>query len=218
MLRALGAALAATAVLAAPAFAHKGNPNYESRVLAAPAGVSVEVLNRDDRLLLQNRTGSTVVIRGYEGEPYARIRPTGEVDVNRNSPATYLNEERFGGVKVPASARASAKPDWRRLDGSGRFEWHDHRMHWMGRSRPSKVKDTGVRTKIFDWKVAVDIGGRPGTVRGDLFWTPKDDGGLPVPAIAGLVAIVLAGGGLVLLVRRRRGTGAGSDEGGAEAW
>jgi hypothetical protein len=214
MLRALGVALAVSAVLAAPAFAHKGNPNYESRVLSAPAGVTVDVLNRDDRLELQNRGRTTVLIRGYEGEPYARIRPNGEVEVNTRSPATYLNEDRYAGVKVPASANADAPPAWKRLDGSGRFEWHDHRMHWMGKGRPDKVEDPGKKTKIFDWKVAVDTGGNPGLLRGDLYWIPKDDGGPPTGAIGAFVALLLAAAGLVLVVRRRRGGGGGA----SEAW
>ena len=197
MLRRLGVAIVVFATMAAPAYAHKGNPNYRSRVLSAPAGLRVVVLNGDDRLEAQNRGDRTVVIRGYEDEPYARIRPTGEVDVNTRSPANYLNQERFGGVKVPPSASADAPPAWKRLDGSGRFEWHDHRMHWMGKNRPDKVTDPGRKTKVFDWRVPVDDGGKPGAVKGDLYWIPSDDGGPPAWAIGALIALLLGGGGLV---------------------
>jgi hypothetical protein len=47
---------------------HEGNPNFLSRV-DATEGVTVEVLNRDDRLLPNNTSGDDVVVAGYDGEP-----------------------------------------------------------------------------------------------------------------------------------------------------
>ena len=218
MLRRLGVAIAAFAVFATPAYAHKGNPNFRSRVLAAPPGVSVTVIGGDDQLELVNNSKRTVVVRGYDGEPYARIKPSGEVDVNSRSPAAYLNEERFGGVRLPKGVNPGAAPAWRFRDGSHRFQWHDHRMHWMAKTRPDKVTDVGRRTKIFDWKVPVDTAGRPAAIRGDLYWVPAGDESLPAGAFVALAVLALGGGGLVVVVRRRRLREDGADESATEAW
>ena len=37
-------------------------------------GLSLEVLEFADRLVLSNHTGKTVTVYGYEGEPYARVQ------------------------------------------------------------------------------------------------------------------------------------------------
>ncbi|UGS38449.1 hypothetical protein [Capillimicrobium parvum] len=109
-----GAAACASTLPAATALAHQGNPNFRSDVHGlepATRGVTVEVLNRDDRLLLTNRSGRTIVIQGYSGDPYARLRPDGTVEVNHNSAAYYLNQERDGEVPVPAAVQRGLPPD-----------------------------------------------------------------------------------------------------------
>ena len=127
-MRTLIAAAAAVLMLAgAPlAVAHSGNPNMRTAVTAITpqtGGETVEVLNNDDRLELHNTSGKDVVIAGYEGEPYARVLGDGTVQVNTNSKAYYLNDDRYGDVKVPAGL--GTEPRWKRLSRSGRFEWHD---------------------------------------------------------------------------------------------
>jgi hypothetical protein len=212
---ALAAALSGLVAIAAPpALAHQGNPNMESLVRAvepAVPGVSLQVLNRDDRFELTNRSNETVLIQGYDGEPYARITPDGTVSVNRNSPAYYLNTDRYGAVTVPATATAHATPDWRVQDKTGVFQWHDHRMHYMAKGVPSKVKDKARRTKIFDYRIPITIGARHGAILGTLWWSPPTDGGAPLGAIIALVALVLLGGGAVVIARRRRGPGDDGD-------
>ena len=114
----------------------------------AVPGLQVQVLNYDDRLLLINRTGKTVLVRGYEREPYARLRADGTVEVNRRSPSYYLNEERYGGTPVPDSASPKAPPQWSEVSKTGRFETHDHRIHWMSKgTTPPQVKDEDKRTE-----------------------------------------------------------------------
>ena len=68
-------------------------------------GVEIEVLNYDDRLLLTNKSDETVLVRGYEREPYIRISGDGTVQVNKRSPSFYLNEDRFAQVEVPGGCR-----------------------------------------------------------------------------------------------------------------
>lgn len=227
MRRLLAVATAAAVVLpAAPAYAHEGDPNFRSDITSVtPAvdGLTVEVLNRDDRLLVTNRTGETVLVEGYrDGEPYARLLGDGTVQVNRDSAATYLNEERDGIVDVPDAADGKGAPRWETVSGSGRFEFHDHRMHWMGDGVPPSVTDESRTQKVNDWAVPIRVGDRPGEIAGELWWTPQDDGGPPVAAIAALIGIALAGLAAVVVVRRRRGRGDAAPGAGeterAEAW
>ena len=141
--------------------AHQGNPNYRSvihGVIPNTPGVKLQVLNFDDRLQLDNRTGKTVTVEGYQHEPYARLLKDGTVEVNRNSPAYYLNNDRTSTGKVPANAKPGVTPSWKVVDRTGSFQWHDHRIHWMSTVMPKQVTDKGKRTKVFDWKVPMQVG------------------------------------------------------------
>lgn len=210
LLACLTAALVPTA-----AGAHGGNEKFRSEFrLIQPQvpGIAIEVLNYDDRLLMINRTGKTVAISGYEREPYARLRADGTVEVNRRSPTHYLNEERYGGTPVPASADPKAAPQWQTVSRTGRFEWHDHRIHWMSKNTvPPQVKDEDQRTKVFDWRVPISVEGRRAALTGALFWQPADASGVPLAAIVALAVLVLVTLVLFAATRRRRrarGTGA----------
>jgi hypothetical protein len=217
MLALLGALIAVTPVTARAAGTstqESGNPindqgssyhyrTYITSITPKVPGLSVEVLEFADRLLLRNHTGQTVTVYGYSGEPYARLLPDGAAEQNARSPAVYLNTNFYANVTVPLSANASAPAQWAAVDRTGQFEWHDHRIHWMSPVTPPQVKDKGRRTKIFDWSVPIQIGAQRGAIDGELFWVPENSTA-PAGAIAGLVAIVLAGALLVLVIRRRR--------------
>jgi len=128
-------ALCAAAVSAPAASAHQGNPNFRSVIdsfTPKVPGVSLDILNFDDRLSLTNRSNKKIVVDGYNGEPYLQILPDGTVQVNRLSPATYLNVDRTGEASTPSFANAHAAPQWQTVDKTGHYEWHDHRIHWMG--------------------------------------------------------------------------------------
>jgi hypothetical protein len=216
MRRALALAVAVALLAASPASAHQGNPNYRSvvdSITPAVKGVTLHVLNYDDRFELTNHSGRTVTVQGYDREPYARVLADGTVEVNKRSPA-YLNDDRFADVKVPASADPKAPPQWSVVDKTGSLQWHDHRMHWMSKSLPPQVKDKSKRTKVFDYAIPLRIGGQSGSIRGTLLWQPDSGGGAPVGAIVGLVALALVGLGAVAVVRRRRAERVE----GAEAW
>lgn len=220
--RSCALAVAALLLGAPAALAHQGSPNFLSQVTAVepPAdGVTVTVLNRDDRLLLQSTSGEEVLVRGYRREPYARIDADGTVWVNTDSEAYYINEERDGEVPVPTGVDSDGAPRWKPISRSGRFEWHDHRMHWMAESDPEVVEDKDVRTKVFDWEVPIEIGGRRGVIAGTLFWTPTPSSGLPLPAIFAFAGLVIALCLAVVVVRRRRAAGRGARAPAApEAW
>jgi hypothetical protein len=198
------------------ALAHQGSPNFLSQVNAAPPGVKVTVLSRDDRLLLQSDGGHTVVIEGYSEEPYARIDPDGTVSVNTDSEAYFINEERDGQVPVPDGVDSKGEPQWKEVSKTGRFEWHDHRMHWMSEGDPEQVKDKDVRTKIYDWKVPIEVDGSAGAIAGTLFWTPVPSSGPPLPLIIAFLVLVVPLAIAVVVVRRRRSRAAPAPA--SEAW
>jgi hypothetical protein len=202
--------------LAAPAQAHKANPNYLTRVDAAPTGVRVDVINRDDQLQLTNNADADVVIEGYNDDPYARVLADGTVEVNTRSPAYYLNDDRYGEAKIPDGIDGTGAPQWKVLDKTGRFQWHDHRMHWMAKKRPPQVKDPAKRTKIFTWKVPVTVGGKHSDIAGTLFWTPKPGTPIGFLIVGSLLLVAMCVGAVV--VRRRRDREVGGDVTETEAW
>jgi hypothetical protein len=227
----LGLALLALSLLAsAPALAaHKyayenSNPindqgasydyrSYITSVTPRVRGLSFQVLEFADRILMTNHTGRTVTIYGYEGEPYARVLANGTAEQNARSPATYLNTNFYAEVTVPPSANASAAPKWEVIDRTGQFEWHDHRIHWMSPVPPSKVKNTSKRTLIFDWQVPIEVGSVRGAIAGQLFWTPESS---KAPLAVIILGVVIVVGGLlfVVFVQRRRARAAVAGEGG----
>ena len=184
-------------------------------------GLNVEVLEFADRLLLRNETGQTVTIYGYSGEPYARVLANGSAEQNKRSPAVYLNTNFYAQVTVPPSASATAAPTWEKVDRTGQFEWHDHRIHWMSPVTPPQVKDTSKRTKIFDWSVPIRVGNTPGAINGELFWVPESSSAPTGLIVASVVVALLAVAAVVLGRRRRRkpsaGDGAGGGGDGAQA-
>jgi hypothetical protein len=232
----LAGAAAGSGTSSSPVADQGSSFKYRSLITAVQphvAGLSVQVLQFADRLLLINHTGRTVTVYGYEGEPYERVLGNGTAERNTRSPATYLNKSFYGDAAVPPQADAKAPPSWQVIDRTGQLEWHDHRIHYTSPAIPLQVKDTGKRTLIFDWRVPISVGTSPGAVEGQLFWVP-DSSKAPVAAIVIGALIVLGGLALVLVVRRRRrapvapGGGAGDAPGssgpeptaapGPEAW
>jgi len=119
---------------------------------------------------------------------------------------------------VPASADPKAAPSWRVVERTGRYEFHDHRMHWMAKNVPAQVKDRSARTKIFDWKVPLRTGATTGTISGELFWRGSS-GGPPAAAFVALALLIALGAASIVVVRRRRaGAGAGAAVPREEAW
>jgi hypothetical protein len=177
--------------------------SYITSVTPKVRGLSLEVLEFADRILLRNDTGRTVTIYGYSGEPYARVQPDGTTEQNVRSPAVYLNTNFYADVTVPASAAASDPPKWVVVDRTGQFEWHDHRIHWMSPVTPPQVTDKGRRTKIFDWSVPIAVGAQRGAIDGELYWVPENSKASSA-AIVVFVAIIVLGLAFVMWVRRRR--------------
>jgi len=207
------AGVAALLIGAPAALAHQGNPHYRSvveQVTPAVPGLSLAVLNYDDRLALHNTSHRTVTIMDYQGRPYVRSLGDGTVQVNTSSQAYYLNVDRYGQVTVPKGLGAA--PKWKVVGRDGRYDWHDHRIHWMSRSDPPGLKSKDRRQKIDDWTVPISVDGRRGAIRGTLTWVPLPGASLPVGAIFAFAALLIVLSLAVFVVRRRRA------EEVAEAW
>jgi len=97
------------------------------------------VLDGDRYLELTNTTGAEVIVLGYQGEPYLRFTPDRVVCRNTNSPATYLNEDRYGDADIPPGTSARTEPEWEQVSTDSRFAWRDHRAHSMSRTDPPQV-------------------------------------------------------------------------------
>jgi hypothetical protein len=207
------------ALQAAEALAHtrtQETTNVVSRILDDPGlpGVAWTVHTGGLVIEVENHGAGVLVVEGYEGEPFLRIGPDG-VERNRNSPATYLGEDRFGEVAIPPNADAEAAPEWRRLSERPRHVWHDHRVHWMSPS-PPRVVDAGPLERALmaldlvghlgsagpqqgglqPWTIRMTYDGEPAVLTGELAWR---DAPSPLPWL--LVAGLLAAPGL-LGVRR----------------
>jgi hypothetical protein len=204
--------------------------NYQTKVdtIRPPVqGLDVTTEGGDRYLVVKNGTGKLVTIPGYDGEAYLRFLPSGEVDVNANSPAKYLNAIRFGSaesVTIPKSALLGGKPDWQKVSDDGTYRWFDHRIHWMEKQPPPVVKDRSKRTKVFDWKVPGRVGSTAVTVAGTLSWIPtaSSSSGISGGAIAAIVAgvLVLLAVATLLVRRRRRPAAAATprEKAAEEAW
>jgi hypothetical protein len=177
LLSLLGAAIAAATVVVASAPPAAGHglgsveaTNVRSRVLRVEPqvpGIRVRVIELGERVELRNATGATVVVSGYDDEPYLRIGPDG-VEENRRSPAVYANRTARPPASVPGRYDATAAPEWRRVSGGNVARWHDHRAHYMGSGRPPGA-GRGT-THLGSWTIPLQVDGRPVTVHGDLAW------------------------------------------------
>jgi hypothetical protein len=202
---ALLAALVACPAAAGPGDgASRGDPSTVKTITPKVDGLIVRVVQGDDQLHVRNDTGREVVIMGYEGEPYLRFQADGDVLRNANSPATYLNEDRYGGADVPASASKRATPRWEQVARGKAYDWHDHRIHWMSTIDPAKVREARDQPHHdFDWKVPGSVGGRPLAIAGSLDYQPLPKSSFNPILSAPVVALALAGG-IFWWTRRRR--------------
>ena len=99
---------------------------------------------------------------GYEGEPYLRISADGTVQENQRSPATYLNQDRYGRRRrVRRHRRRRRARVGRSIDDDGEIAWHDHRIHWMS----PEPRDGAVEgEEVLAWTVPMTVDGTEVTV------------------------------------------------------
>jgi hypothetical protein len=205
--RALLAGLALALALVPSVAAHgdggaRGFTSTITSVRPEPNGLTVQILDSDDRIRLRNDSDRELVIAGYDGEPYLRFAADG-VWRNERSPATYLNDDRYGEIDVPAEADAEAEPSWERVSRSPAYEWHDHRIHWMSQIDPRAVREAPEEEhRIFDWEVPGTIDGDEFVIAGVLDYAPPPD---DRPPLAVLLVPLLAATAVAVAAWRLRG-------------
>ena len=128
--------------------------------------MEAEIRGGDSFLELTVDEGHTVIVEGYEGEPYLRFSPDGTVERNLLSTATYLNDDRRGaGVTIPPEATeadADTPPEWEKVASGGQYAWHDHRVHWMDASPPDIDRGERVAGEYDPWRVPIVVDGAAG--------------------------------------------------------
>lgn len=148
-----------------------GDGSNDAEPMDVP-GVTWRIRALDSYLEVTNETAQELVVTGYEGEPYLRITRD-RVLVNRNSPALYLNNDRFAETSVPAGVGPDAEPDWVEEGSGPTYRWHDHRVHWMAQTLPPQAKtDPSTAHIIQNWSVPFTLNGEQFATLGTLRWVP----------------------------------------------
>lgn len=183
------AALALVVLTASPALADPAEPtNYQSTVLRLTPSTNVAVfavVGGDSFLEVTVSPGHAIEVPGYFEEPYIRIDADGSVWLNEDSPAYYINLDRYGQADIPDGVDGEGEPRWLRVASGGTYAWHDHRSHWMSPDLPPVVSGDD-RQVVFPWEIPVVIDGQQAVIQGELVWIPSES------AIPGLLAGVIA--------------------------
>jgi hypothetical protein len=179
---------------------------FRTRVERAPADVKADVLDgRVPGLFLRWQGAGTLVVRGIEGEPFARLTPQG-TEVNDASP-TWQDDQRLRGAAPPATTvDPRGVPRWRRIAAKPTLTWLDRRLAYAPGFPPDDVASDPHPTTLVEWDVPVEIAGEVEHLRGTTTWQPNDAGGgghATHLAIAAAVVAALAGVAGLLVLRRR---------------
>jgi hypothetical protein len=172
----------------AVASAHgSGGHGYVSSVTRIDnANGIVATTGEEGQFSLTAPAGKTVVVFGYEHEPYLKL-DGGRVFANTRSPTFYANREE----PPPVTATAAARPRWVDQASDGlTYSWHDHRTHWMEDEGPAAVeKNPHARHHIRDWMVDGTVEGERFAVHGSLDWKAQKSG----PGYVWISYVVIAG-------------------------
>ena len=187
--------LTALGASARPAAADAARPgDVSSTVLGvepSDAPIAAKVVGGDAFLELTVSAGHEVVVFDYDDppQPYLRFKADGTIDENVNSKAHYQNRARYS---ADPPENLPTEPSWTRVGRGGTFAWHDHRVHFMARSRPQQTP----------WTVALTIDGAAASVNGTYGPTSAPS------ALPWLAAALAAAVGIGVIARRKLRVGA----------
>lgn len=167
-------------------------------------GLSARVDPRGEWLEVTNTTGKTLTILGYAREPYLQIDASGVAE-NSFSASLVLNQSLFGDLSQFGDS--SLPPNWRHISDAHQARWHDHRIHWMGASRPPAVKaNPKAEHLVGTWTVHMILASTPVTITGALNWLRLKNrlGRWPVTFLIADSTILPVGVAAWFLFRHRR--------------
>jgi len=133
-LTAILAAIALVAAVAVPsAVAHNANPDFRSEIEPLPQdgitdGVQMSIAPGSDHVRLENKSGKTVTVIGEKGEPYLRILPNGEIQINVNS-FSYKRDEAAEAADEAAEAHEAGADNQETSGGTVPDEHADGKKH-----------------------------------------------------------------------------------------
>jgi hypothetical protein len=167
-------------------------------------GVKVGIISSNiiPALYVENNSPKTVMVLGREGEPFVRLGPKAEVNVN--SPL-YVEIAQAKGETPSQPADAKAAPNWNEVGSRPRWGWLELRAR-PPTEPPKKAVESKRATDIVKWSVPLVVGEEQIKLSGVTQFVPiaglrKGDGGSSLPLY---VAVVLASAGLAFLVLRPR--------------
>lgn len=170
---------------------HDGRHDFESLIrgivpVNLARGIEVRMIDYDERVELINDSGETVIVTGYEGEPYARIESRGPVYLNLRSPSLAPSNDRWGRTPATGNEDATAPPHWVEVGNNGRLAWFDRRSHYRGPGTPADVTDSTQRQQLWDYRIPLRIGEDQAAITGTLFWAGRQ----PFPVVAFVVMLL----------------------------
>lgn len=176
-------------------------------------------------LFLENTTNQTVLVRGRQGEPFARVGPDG-TQVNTRS-ATYADDQRARGLEPPAPVDASRPPLWEKVSDTPLFTWLESRAVYAASQSAEEMSEDSRPVTLGTWEIPLEIDGSGYRIEGATVWTPSEQHGdatesagseSPVEAAdeptspsgiglgGGAAALSGLAGGAIWGIRRRRRT------------
>ena len=197
----VGLALVTVAAVAGPASAHVVHDgddptNWLSRVTGVTPvepGVAVRVAEAGQRIGLVVSGNASVVVLGFQGEPFLRFA-SGTVAANTLSPTAQQIVTDLPGT---ASTVTPGAPHWHVVAHATTWWWHDPRTHFDGYALPPPVaSNTGSFVHYQDWRIGLVVDGRPAAINGTLDWVPSHVGSGPW-LTGGVLLLATAGIGLL---------------------
>ena len=134
-------------------------------------GVKVQVVpaRTVPAIYLENTSPTPVTVLGKEGEPFVRIGPKAEV--NLNSPS-WVEMAQARGETPEQKADAQAPPNWREIQATPRWSWLEFRAINPATDPPKAIIQRNSPTTVKTWSVPLLIGDRRTEVQGFTQFVP----------------------------------------------
>ncbi len=137
-------------------------------------GVSATSPKNGESITVQNSSATPLVVHGYSGsytyDAYLTISSKG-IYTNSRADTACLNQS----VTLATGCKGNdhAAPVWTKTKSADIYEWHDHRIHWMGAEQPPGVQSSPHDAQLIDnWAIPFTYAGKHYAFVGTLSWKP----------------------------------------------